>query len=101
MKETGIIRRIDDLGRIVIPREIRRTQGIHEGDPMEIFIDGDSIILKRYLISVAASAYTDTLKDIIRDHMNVSLEVQETLLQQVAALEAELKAAEKGQGRSL
>ena len=37
MKATGIIRRIDDLGRVVIPKEIRRTLGLHEGDPMEIF----------------------------------------------------------------
>lgn len=39
MKATGIIRRIDDLGRVVIPREIRRSMGIHEGDALEIFVD--------------------------------------------------------------
>ena len=39
MKATGIIRRIDDLGRVVIPKEIRRTLHIHEGDPLEIFVD--------------------------------------------------------------
>jgi transcriptional pleiotropic regulator of transition state genes len=49
MKATGIVRRIDDLGRIVIPKEIRKTHGIKEGDPMEIFTDGrDSIVLKKY-----------------------------------------------------
>lgn len=49
MRATGIIRRIDDLGRIVIPKEIRRTLGLHEGDPMEIFLDNDKgVIFKRY-----------------------------------------------------
>jgi looped-hinge helix DNA binding domain, AbrB family len=49
MKATGIVRRIDDLGRIVIPKELRRTLRMHEGDPIEIFTDSDgSIILKKY-----------------------------------------------------
>lgn len=49
MKATGIIRRIDDLGRIVIPKEIRRSQRIHYGDPLEIFTEKDgTIILKQY-----------------------------------------------------
>lgn len=48
MKATGIVRRIDDLGRIVIPREIRRNLGINEGDPLEIFVDGKTIIFKKY-----------------------------------------------------
>lgn len=48
MKATGIVRRIDDLGRIVIPKEIRRGSGIREGDPFEIFVDNGTIILKRY-----------------------------------------------------
>ncbi len=49
MKATGIVRRIDDLGRIVIPKEIRRTLRIREGDPMEIYTDRENgIILKKY-----------------------------------------------------
>ncbi|WP_410512077.1 AbrB/MazE/SpoVT family DNA-binding domain-containing protein [Paenibacillus sp. BR2-3] len=48
MKATGIVRRIDDLGRVVIPKELRRTMGIKEGDPLEIFVSGDQIILKKY-----------------------------------------------------
>lgn len=49
MKATGIVRRIDDLGRIVIPKEIRRTLRIREGDPLEIFTDREGeIILKKY-----------------------------------------------------
>ena len=49
MKATGIVRRIDDLGRVVVPKEIRRTLRIKESDPLEIFTDRDGkIILKKY-----------------------------------------------------
>ncbi|NQX45315.1 AbrB/MazE/SpoVT family DNA-binding domain-containing protein [Paenibacillus tritici] len=48
MKATGIVRRIDDLGRVVLPKELRRTLGIAEGDPLEVFVSGDSIMLKKY-----------------------------------------------------
>lgn len=49
MKATGIVRRIDDLGRVVIPKEIRRTLRIREGDPLEIFVDRDGeVILKKF-----------------------------------------------------
>lgn len=49
MKATGIVRRIDDLGRVVIPKEIRRTLRIREGDPLEIYVDKDGeVILKKY-----------------------------------------------------
>lgn len=49
MKATGIVRRIDDLGRVVIPKEIRRTMRLREGDPLEIFIDGEgSVVFKKY-----------------------------------------------------
>lgn len=49
MKATGVVRRIDDLGRIVLPKELRRTMRIKEGDSLEIYIDGmDQIMLKKY-----------------------------------------------------
>ena len=49
MKATGVVRRIDDLGRVVIPKEIRKTLRIKEGDPLEIFTDREgSIILRKY-----------------------------------------------------
>ena len=50
MKSTGIIRRIDELGRIVVPKEIRKNLRIHNGDNLEIFIDNDSIVLKKHSI---------------------------------------------------
>lgn len=48
MKATGIVRRIDELGRIVIPKEIRRVLRIREGDPIEIYTDADAVLLKKY-----------------------------------------------------
>lgn len=49
MKATGIVRRVDELGRVVIPKEIRRVRGFEEGTPLEIFVDdNDGIVLKLY-----------------------------------------------------
>ncbi len=48
MKSTGIVRKIDELGRIVLPIEIRRTMHIDVRDPMEIYVEGNSIILRKY-----------------------------------------------------
>ena len=48
MKTTGVIRRIDELGRIVIPKEIRKNLRIKNGESVEIFVEGDSIILKKF-----------------------------------------------------
>ena len=66
MKATGIVRRIDDLGRVVIPKEIRRTLRIREGDPLEIFTDREGeIILKKYSpigeLSEFAKQYAESL----------------------------------------
>ena len=53
MKATGVVRRMDDLGRIVIPKEIRRTIGIREGKPMEIYIEGnDTVCFRKYKSSL-------------------------------------------------
>lgn len=48
MKATGVIRKVDELGRIVLPIELRRTYGIEEKDALEIYVDGENIILKKY-----------------------------------------------------
>lgn len=48
MKATGITRRVDPLGRIVLPKELRKTFNIQENDPLEIYVDGDTIVLKKY-----------------------------------------------------
>ena len=49
IKSTGIVRKVDELGRIVLPIELRRTLNIAERDAMEIFVDGSSIVLKKYV----------------------------------------------------
>ena len=48
MKSTGIVRNIDELGRIVIPKEIRKKLGIENGDPIEIFVEGETVLLSKY-----------------------------------------------------
>ena len=65
MRATGIVRRIDELGRVVIPKEIRRTQRIHSGDALEIFTDGKGeVVFKKYSplaeLGEPAAAYADT-----------------------------------------
>ena len=74
MKATGIVRRIDDLGRVVIPKEIRRTMRIREGDPLEIFTDREGeVIFKKYSpigeLTEFAAQYAETL------HKTCSLQV--------------------------
>ena len=69
MKATGIVRRIDDLGRVVIPKEIRRTMRIREGDPLEIYTDREGeVIFKKYSpigeLTNFASQYADTLNKV-------------------------------------
>ena len=66
MKATGIVRRIDDLGRVVIPKEIRRTMRIREGDPLEIYTDtSGEVIFKKYSpigeLSLSAMQYADAV----------------------------------------
>ncbi len=68
MKATGIVRRIDDLGRVVIPKEIRRTMRIREGDPLEIFTDREGeVILKKYSpigeLGIFAKQYAESLSE--------------------------------------
>jgi AbrB family transcriptional regulator (stage V sporulation protein T) len=70
LKATGIVRRIDDLGRVVIPKEIRRTLRIREGDPLEIFVDREGeVILKKYSpigeLGDFAKEYADSLHETI------------------------------------
>ena len=69
MKATGIVRRIDDLGRVVIPKEIRRTMRIREGDPLEIYTDREGeVIFKKYSpigeLTNFAAQYADTLNKV-------------------------------------
>jgi transcriptional pleiotropic regulator of transition state genes len=62
MKSTGIVRKIDNLGRMVIPIELRKTMNISKKDPMEIFVDGNKIILKKY---EPGCEYCGSMEDLI------------------------------------
>lgn len=83
MKATGIVRRIDDLGRVVIPKEIRRTLRIREGDPLEIFVDRDGeVILKKYSpigeLSDFAQEYAEALYENI--HMTTLITDRDSII---------------------
>ena len=69
MKSTGIVRRIDELGRIVIPKELRRTIGIEVKDAIEIFIDGSTIILQKYERGCSCCSVTEKLIQIGNIHL--------------------------------
>lgn len=72
MKATGIVRRIDDLGRVVIPKEIRRTMRIREGDPLEIYTSNDGeVIFKKYSPITEISSYSSMYAEVL--HKNSGL----------------------------
>jgi len=62
MKSTGIVRKVDDLGRIVLPKELRSTLGINERDPMEIYTEGHTIVLKKFELSCVFCNGTENLR---------------------------------------
>lgn len=76
MKSTGIIRRIDELGRIVIPKEIRRTLRITDGENLEIYVDDEQIILKKYSmikkIKDFAQDFTDSIYTFIKHNIIIT-----------------------------
>ncbi|MCL1632267.1 AbrB/MazE/SpoVT family DNA-binding domain-containing protein [Sporolactobacillus sp. CPB3-1] len=63
MKSTGIVRKVDELGRVVIPIELRRTLNIKEGDPLEIFTEDDRIIFKKYVPNMACQITNEVSPD--------------------------------------
>lgn len=69
MKAIGIVRRIDDLGRVIIPKEIRRTMRLREGDPMEIYIHEGAVCFKKY----------DVYKSLIDDFMYFKENVEDNI----------------------
>jgi len=69
MKPTGIVRRVDDLGRVVMPKELRRTLRIKDGDPLEVYVSNDSVMLRKYTpagggIGDFAQDYAKTLSEV-------------------------------------
>lgn len=79
MRTTGIVRRIDDLGRIAIPKEIRRRIGVHEGDPLEIYVEGkDTVCFRKYNNNL--SNEIASLRDQVETSLDLSPEAQERIL---------------------
>lgn len=76
MKATGIVRRIDELGRIVIPKEIRKTLRLREGENLEIYTNGDEIILKKYSLMNKledfASDFTDSIYTFLKHNIIIT-----------------------------
>ncbi|WP_040224476.1 AbrB/MazE/SpoVT family DNA-binding domain-containing protein [Bhargavaea cecembensis] len=66
MKSTGIVRKVDELGRVVIPIELRRTLGIKEKDALEIYVDDEKIILKKYMPNMTCAITGDVSDDNLR-----------------------------------
>lgn len=92
MRETGIIRRIDDLGRVVIPREIRKQFRIKEGDQLEIFVSKDEIILKKYDVSIGMKELVRRLDDEFSDVKgDMETEIANNIYKHISALKDILK----------
>ena len=89
MKATGIIRRVDDLGRVVIPKDIRRATGIREGEPLEIFIEGeDTVCFRKYKnnLSDAVEHLRDRIENCCDDLSYGTLMRIDALLEEVQEL---------------
>ncbi len=82
MRSVGIVRKIDDLGRIVLPRELRRTLDINVKDPLGIFVDGEKILLHKYQPACVFCDYTDDVLDF--KGKNICAKCREELRGQIA-----------------
>ena len=80
MKSTGIVRNVDELGRIVIPKEMRKKMGIANGDPVEIYVEADKIILTKYNECCSFCGSRDNLSDF------KGKSICESCLKEIAAL---------------
>ena len=86
MKATGIVRKVDELGRVVIPVELRKSLGINEKDPIEIFVDDDKIILKKYISSMTCAVtgeVSDSYFKLLEGELILSEEGANTLLKEI------------------
>ena len=84
MKSTGIVRKVDELGRIVLPIELRRTLEIEEKDSLEIYVDGSSIVLRKYQ---PACVFCDDATDVVNFRGKI---VCQNCLKELAGLESAL-----------
>lgn len=91
MRATGVIRRIDDLGRIVIPKEIRRILRIRENDPLELYVSGNTVVLVKYDPAKPVKASLELLKEAVEDEP--ALRCAGELLLKIAEMAALLEQA--------
>lgn len=94
MRATGIVRRVDDLGRVVIPKEIRRSMGIKEGEPLEIFTEGDAVIFRRYCYNLTAEVAR--VAELVEMHCNADSETMRLLTNKFLKIYEILKEVEEG-----
>ena len=92
MKATGIIRRVDDLGRVVIPKEIRRSMGIREGEPLEIYLENDAVIFRRY--SFKLTAEVARVAELVEQNCNADRETIRLLTDKFLEISKILKESE-------
>jgi AbrB family looped-hinge helix DNA binding protein len=96
MKATGIVRRVDDLGRVVIPREIRRSMGIQDGEPLEIFLESDAVIFRRYYYNLTAEVAR--VAELVEQNCNADAETMHWLTNEFMKIYEVLKESEEGEG---
>ena len=101
MKTTGISRRIDEVGRIVIPREIRKTFGIKGGDQIEIFTHNNEIVLRKYNVSTGLGELVGRLsREFSAVRKDLDRETADKIYGHINALQDLFESIETGEGRS-
>ncbi len=96
MRATGIIRRVDDLGRVVIPKEIRRTMGIKEGEPLEIYTEGrDTVCFRKYERNLAHEA--ESLLESVECYLDGDAQCRHEVMNALRGVVSALKKHEKEQ----
>jgi AbrB family looped-hinge helix DNA binding protein len=93
MRATGIVRRVDDLGRIVIPKEIRRSVGIREGEPMEIYLENDAVIFRRYSYNLIKEVAR--VAELVDNHYNADADTMGRLAELFNEIDNILRAEEE------
>ncbi len=94
MKATGVVRRVDDLGRIVIPKELRRSLGIQDGDPLEIFTDDEGgVIFRKYDYTESVEDSVQRLREAVLK--NQDLKNSQALIEKITEMKSLLNAEKK------
>lgn len=87
MEKRGIVRRVDDLGRVVIPKEMRRELGISDGDPLELLLTDEGVFIRPYPRASGIAAYLRNLKQAIQDDSYMGENERKPMLDKVTELE--------------